>query len=286
MSDRQSVPPRAAKWTSEGERSRFADLDGAPFPPFEPGTVWLAGAGPGAAGLLTLLAAHAMMQADVVIHDALVGPDILAFARGARLVHAGKRGGKPSAVQADICDRLVAEARAGHKVLRLKGGDPFMFGRGGEECEALTAAAIPFRIVPGVSAGLGGLAYAGIPVTHRSANQSVTFLTGHDLTGAMPAAIDWERVSAASPVLVMYMAAKHLAPIAARLLAAGRPETEPVAVIANATLPTQALVRLTLGEALSERELPTPAIIVVGAVVPFADRFAWFDAAASAGLLG
>lgn len=289
MSDRHSVPPRAAKWASEGERCRFADLDAAPFPPFEPGTVWLAGAGPGAAGLLTLIAAHGLMQADVVIHDALVGPDILGFAKGARLVHAGKRGGKPSAVQADICERLVAEAKAGRRVLRLKGGDPFMFGRGGEECEALVRAGVRYRIVPGVSAGLGGVAYAGIPVTHRSTNQSVTFLTGHDLTGAMPAAINWERLAAASPVLVMYMATKHLAAIAARLLAAGRAPDEPVAVIANATLPDQTVVPLTLRQAAEPAEpaaLPTPAVIVVGAVVPLAERLAWFDAAESAGLLG
>ena len=286
MSERHNVPPRAAKWANEGARGRFADLDDAPFPAFEPGTVWLAGAGPGAAGLLTLMAAYALMQADVVIHDALVGADVLALAKGARLVHAGKRGGKPSAVQADICERLVAEAKDGQRVLRLKGGDPFMFARGGEECEALNRAGIRYRIVPGVSAGLGGVAYAGIPVTHRSTNQSVTFLTGHDLTGAMPAAIDWERLAGASPVLVMYMATKHLAAIATRLLTAGRGANEAVAVIANATLPEQEVVRLTLAEAAVPRPLPTPAVIVLGAVVPFAERFAWFDAAKSAGLMG
>ena len=286
MRERHNVPPRAAKWANEGARGRFADLDDAPFPAFQPGTVWLAGAGPGAAGLLTLMAAYGLMQADVVIHDALVGADVLALAKGARLVHAGKRGGKPSAVQADICERLVAEAKDGQRVLRLKGGDPFMFARGGEECEALNRAGIRYRIVPGVSAGLGGLAYAGIPVTHRSTNQSVTFLTGHDLTGAMPAAIEWERLAGASPVLVMYMATKHLAAIAARLLAAGRGADEAVAVIANATLPGQEVVRLTLAEAAEPRDLPTPAIIVLGAVVPFAERFTWFDAAKSAGLMG
>lgn len=267
-------------------RARFADLDGAPFPTFEPGTVWLAGAGPGAAGLLTLIAVHGLMQADVVVHDALVGPDILGFAKGARLVYAGKRGGKPSAVQADISERLVAEARSGARVMRLKGGDPFMFARGGEECEALRRAGISYRIVPGVSAGLGGLAYAGIPVTHRSTNQSVTFLTGHDLTGEMPAAIDWQHIATASPVLVMYMATKHLAAISARLLAGGRPADDPVALVANATLPAQMVVNLTLAEAAEPQALPTPAIVVVGAVVPFAERLGWFDAAASAGLMG
>ncbi|MEM9223797.1 MAG: uroporphyrinogen-III C-methyltransferase [Pseudomonadota bacterium] len=286
MSARQDVPPRAAKWSSQEKRKRFSELDQAPFPKFLPGTVWLTGAGPGAPGLLTLLAAHALFHADVVVHDSLVGNEILHWASGARLIHAGKRGGKPSVNQSDIADRLIEEAQAGHRVLRLKGGDPFMFGRGGEECEALKRAGIPFRIVPGVSAGLGGLAYAGIPATHRDANQSVTFLTGHDLTGALPTAIDWPQVAHSAPVLVMYMAVKHLATIAERLLAAGRPAHDPVAVIADATLPSQTHIALTLAEAATPRTLPTPAIIVVGATVPYADRFAWYDAAASAGLMG
>ena len=285
MSDRRQVPPQTVRWTDQ-PRTRFADLDDAPFPAFDPGTVWLAGAGPGAPGLLTLMAAHALMTADVVVHDALVHETVLGFARGARWIHAGKRGGKPSAVQADISDRLVAEAKAGHRVLRLKGGDPFMFGRGGEECEALQAAGIPFRIVPGVSAGLGGLAYAGIAATHRETNQSVTFLTGHDLTGDLPTAIDWAGLARAAPVLVMYMAAKHLSTIAHRLLEAERDPAEPVAVIAEATLPTQTMLTFTLAEAAEPRVLPTPAVIVVGQNVTLRDRLAWFDAAQSRGLMG
>ncbi|MEM8551062.1 MAG: uroporphyrinogen-III C-methyltransferase [Pseudomonadota bacterium] len=286
MSARQNTPPRAARWEQGADRTRFADLDSAPFPDFAPGTVWLAGAGPGAPGLLTLLAAHALMRADTVVHDALVSAEILSFARGARLIHAGKRGGKPSAVQADITDRLIAEARAGRRVLRLKGGDPFMFGRGGEECEGLLAAGIAFRIVPGVSAGLGGLAYAGIPATHRDTNQAVTFLTGHDLTGDMPTAVDWAGLAKASPVLVMYMAAKHLPTIAERLLDAGRAPREPVAVIAHATLPEQQHLALSLSDCVAPPALPTPAVIVVGKVVDYAERFAWWDAGLSRGLMG
>ncbi|WP_108662349.1 uroporphyrinogen-III C-methyltransferase [Acuticoccus kandeliae] len=269
------------------EPRSFADLDAAPFPVFAPGSVWLVGAGPGAPGLLTLMAYHALTHADLIVHDSLVGEAILGFARpGARLLHAGKRGGKPSASQADITETLIEAARAGDRVLRLKGGDPFMFGRGGEECQALAAAEIPFRIVPGISAGLGGLAYAGLPATHRDINQSVTFLTGHDLKGELPTAIDWPLLAKASPVLVMYMAAKHLTAIAARLLEAGRPPDEPVALIANATLPDQSLVRLTLAEAATPRPLPTPAIVVVGAAVTLADTISWFDAAESRGMMG
>lgn len=283
MSGRRSGPARGAA----GADGTFAALDGAPFPEFAPGTVWLTGAGPGAPGLLTLLAYHGLTRADVVVHDSLVPEAILALARpGARRIAAGKRGGRPSAVQADICETLVAEARAGRRVLRLKGGDPFLFGRGGEEAAALCDAGVSFRVVPGVSAGLGGLAYAGLPVTHRDVNQSVTFLTGHDLTGALPTAIDWDLVARASPVLVLYMAVKHLPAIAARLLAAGRAADEPVAVVANATLPEQEVVRLTLAEAAEARPLPMPAVVVVGGAVPLADALGWFDPAASAGTMG
>ena len=280
------VPSPDVRGATDAARRTFADLDGAAFPPFEPGTVWLAGAGPGAPGLLTLIAYHALANAEVIVHDALVSGPILALARpDALLIHAGKRGGKPSAAQADITDTLIAHAKRGARVLRLKGGDPFMFGRGGEEAGALRAAGIAFRIVPGVSAGLGGIAYAGLPATHRDVNQSVTFLTGHDLTGQLPTAIDWAH-AARSPVLVLYMAAKHLPAIAQSLIDAGRAEGEAVAVVANATLHTQTTTRLTLAEAREPRALPTPAIVVIGGVVPLADALAWFDAAASEGFMG
>lgn len=242
--------------------------------------MWLAGAGPGAPGLLTLMAYHALSVADVIVHDALVGARILDWANpSATLEYAGKRGGKPSPKQADITLRLVEHARAGRRVLRLKGGDPFMFGRGGEECEALHAAGIPFRIVPGVSAGLGGIAYAGIPATHRTTNQAVAFLTGHDTTGEMPGAIDWAALARGAPVIVMYMAVKHLADIAARLMAGGRAADEPVAVVANATLASQEIVETTLGGVAplaAERPLPTPAVVVVGPVVGLRERLDWF----------
>ena len=159
------------------------NLPGSDWPQMQPGWVWLVGAGPGDPGLLTIHAVNALSQADVIVHDALVAPEILSWARPeTEVIYAGKRGGKPSAKQRDISLQLVDLARAGKKVLRLKGGDPFVFGRGGEEGQTLVQHGVPIRIIPGISAGIGGLAYAGIPVTHRAVNQSVTFVTGHDET--------------------------------------------------------------------------------------------------------
>lgn len=256
--------------------SRFADLDSLDFPVFEPGTVWLVGAGPGAPGLLTLLGFHALSQADVIVYDALVSPALLNLANaGAERIHAGKRGGKPSPKQADISETLIALAREGKRVLRLKGGDPFMFGRGGEEAGALFRAGIRFRIVPGVSAGLGGLAYAGIPVTHRDANHSVLFLTGHDETGEV-ASLDWEAINRAAPVLVMFMSVKHLSTIVSRLLAAGRAADETLAIVSNAALPGQVVRETTLGAAGALTDIATPAIIVVGPVTQYRKTLDWY----------
>ena len=249
----------------------FAALDGVRFPEFEPGTVWLVGAGPGAPGLLTLLGYHALTRADAVVYDALVGIEILDWVpQGTILEYAGKRGGKPSAHQSDISTRLVELARAGKRVLRLKGGDPFMFGRGGEECQTLAAAGVAFRIVPGITAGIGGVGYVGIPVTHRDTNHSVLFLTGHDSSGTVPAGVNWSAVATAAPVLVMYMAVKNLPDIAARLIDGGRAPSDAVAIVSHATLPEQKVVDSTLGEvgALAESgTLTTPAIVVVGPTV-------------------
>jgi uroporphyrin-III C-methyltransferase len=171
------------------------DLPSHDWPELLPGWVWLVGAGPGDPGLLTLHALNALRQANVVVYDALVEPAILDWAPEAELIYAGKRGGKPSPKQRDISLRLVELAREGKRVLRLKGGDPFVFGRGGEEGQTLVAHGVPIRVVPGVSAGIGGLAYAGIPVTHRDVNQSVTFVTGHDQTGEAPSALDWQAIA-------------------------------------------------------------------------------------------
>ena len=256
-----------------------ADLD---FPDLAPGSVWLVGAGPGDPGLLSLLALHALRQAEVVVYDALVDQRILALARtGAELDYAGKRGGRPSPQQPDISLRLIKLARAGKRVLRLKGGDPFVFGRGGEEALALAGAGIPFRIVPGITAGIGGLAYAGIPTTHRDTNSAVAFVTGHASDGEVPDGLDWEAL-ARMPVLVLYMALKHLEGIARRLVAAGKPGDEPVAIVTSAATPQQRVVETTLARAAADaaaQGLEPPAVIAIGPVVRLRAGLDWIGAA-------
>lgn len=252
------------------------------LPDFYPGYVWLVGAGPGDPGLLTLLAAKALSEADVIVHDALVNDACLDLAKtGAKLEFAGKRGGKPSAKQRDISLRLVELARAGHRVLRLKGGDPFVFGRGGEEALTLVENGVPFRIVPGITAGIGGLAYAGIPVTHREVNHAVTFLTGHDSSGVIPDRIDWEAIGRGSPVIVMYMAMKHIGQIASSLMAAGRRPDEPLAFVCNAATTAQTVLETTLADAeaaVARSGIEPPAIVVVGEVVRLRSSLDWLGA--------
>jgi uroporphyrin-III C-methyltransferase len=259
----------------------FARLDGEAFPVFEAGWVWLVGAGPGAPGLMSLLCYHALQSSDVVVYDALVNPDILNWVRsGTQLEYAGKRGGKPSAQQRDISLRLIELARQGKRVLRLKGGDPFMFGRGGEECQHLAKAQIPFRIVPGITAGIGGLAYAGLPSTHRDTNHSVIFLTGHDASGKMPANVNWQAIATASPVIVMYMAVKHLGEIAEALMAGGRDGADPVTIVSHATLPQQSVVQTSLRAAkafVAENVIATPAIVVLGRVAEWRAILDWYQ---------
>jgi uroporphyrin-III C-methyltransferase len=255
----------------------FRDL-----PALEPGTVWLAGAGPGDPGLLSVLALHGLRQAEVIVYDALVDSRILDLAQpGVMLEYAGKRGGKPSAKQRDISLRLIELAREGRRVLRLKGGDPFVFGRGGEEALALVAAGIAFRIVPGISAGIGGLAYAGIPVTHREVNSAVAFITGHDASGLVPDSVNWESLSRGAPVLVIYMALKHIEPIVERLLAAGRSPAEPIAVVSKATTAAQEVLESTLGRIVADvagAGIEPPAMVVVGEAVRLRAGLDWLGA--------
>ncbi|SFI75154.1 uroporphyrinogen-III C-methyltransferase [Celeribacter neptunius] len=258
--------------------SHSLSLPSGTWPTIDPGWVWLCGAGPGDPGLMTLHAVNALRQADVLVYDALVSKEILSWANpAAELVYAGKRGGKPSAKQVDISLTLVDLARAGKRVLRLKGGDPFVFGRGGEEAQTLIQHGVPVRIVPGISAGIGGLAYAGIPVTHRDVNQAVTFVTGHDKTGG-PTQVDWAAMGRASGVLVIYMGMKHAPSIREGLLAAGRPEDEPVAVVSQATTPDQAVLETTLGTMVGDiaaAGLEPPAIICVGRAVLMRQVLDW-----------
>ncbi len=261
-------------------------LPDAAWPELLPGWVWLCGAGPGDPGLLTLHGFNALRQADVIVYDALVETAILDWARPeAEAIYAGKRGGKPSARQRDISLRLVDLAREGKRVLRLKGGDPFVFGRGGEEAQTLVQHGIPIRIIPGISAGIGGLAYAGIPVTHRDVNQSVTFVTGHDQSGETPSSLDWAAISNGSQVIVIYMGMKHIARISAALLAAGRAADEPVALVTNATTPTQRVLETTLGRIegdIAAEGIEPPAIICVGRSVLMRQALDWQAMAAGA----
>ena len=253
-------------------------LPASDWPTLEPGWVWLCGAGPGDPGLLTLHALNALRQADVVIYDALVQETILEWAPQAEHIYAGKRGGKPSAKQRDISLHLVDLAKAGKRVLRLKGGDPFVFGRGGEEAQTLVQHGVPIRIIPGISAGIGGLAYAGIPVTHRDVNQSVTFVTGHDQSGETPSSLDWASIARGSQVIVIYMGMKHIAQITGNLLKAGRAPDEPVAIVTTATTPDQVVLETTLSTAVADIDaagLEPPAIICVGKAVRMRDVLNW-----------
>ena len=239
----------------------------AGVPVFAPGHVWLAGAGPGDPGLLTLDALAGLAQADVVVHDALVDRRVLALAgAGARLEFAGKRGGKPSIDQADISERLVALARGGERVLRLKGGDPFVFGRGGEEAMVLAAAGVPFRVIPGITAGLAALAAAAIPATLRGVNRAVIFAAGHGADEDF----DWAPLARTGQPIVLYMVMHNLERIAAALMTAGLPGATPAAVIAAATTPQQRVLVSTLAElpaAACEHNFEPPAIVVIGDIV-------------------
>jgi uroporphyrin-III C-methyltransferase len=245
------------------------------MPAFEPGSVWLVGAGPGDPGLMTLHALHALELADVVLHDALVSDAILALINPtARLEAVGKRAGRPSAKQLRISRRLVEHAAAGRRVVRLKNGDPFVFGRGGEEALALAAASIPFRVVPGITAGVAAPAYAGIPPTQRAMSQSVAFVTGHHAGGGGARSVDWAALAKGAETIVLYMGLRQIGDIANALIAAGRGIDEPVALLTDATTPKQQRTLTTLGQAAvagSRLDHDGPTLIVVGPVVDLHD---------------
>lgn len=253
------------------------------WPVFESGWVWLCGAGPGDPGLLTLHALNALRQADVIVFDALVDQRILDWANpNAEMIYAGKRGGKPSPKQRDISLTLVDKARNGAKVLRFKGGDPFVFGRGGEEAQTLVQHGIPIRIIPGITAGIGGMAYAGVPITHRDVNQAVTFVTGHDQSGKTPQSIDWGAIAQGSQVIVIYMGMKHIQQITSQLIAAGRAPDEPVCVVTSATTPDQHVLETTLAAAAQDVEkagIQPPSIICVGRATLMRQTLDWIGMA-------
>jgi len=235
--------------------------------PLSPGEIALVGAGPGAADLLTCAAARLLADCDVIVYDALVSREVLDLGCSeAERIFAGKRGGRPSVNQDDICDVLIQLARKDKRVVRLKGGDPFVFGRGGEEMRVLAEAGIPFRVIPGITAGVAAPAMAGIPVTDRAVNSSITFLTGHEVSEN--SRIDWAALVAAFPVMVFYMAARVLPDLAARLMDAGMNSNMPVAVIRNASLADESTHTGTIEQAKNGQiTAVSPSIVIVGETV-------------------
>jgi uroporphyrinogen III methyltransferase / synthase len=245
------------------------------------GVVYLVGAGPGDPGLMTARSLELIASADAIFYDRLIPSGALDGARAdAELVYVGKQPGVPSVPQEEIGARLIEAARAGRSVVRLKGGDPFVFGRGGEEGEALRAAGVEFEVVPGVTAGVAATAYAGIPVTHRDDASAVAFVTGHEDPHKEESAIDWPALARFPGTLVFYMGVKQLAKNAGSLIAAGRDPEEPAAAIERGTWPGQRTVAATLGTiaAAGEREaVKAPALIVVGAVAKRREQLEWLE---------
>jgi uroporphyrinogen III methyltransferase/synthase len=251
------------------------------------GRVYFVGAGPGDPGLMTARALELIASADVVLYDRLIPSEALSGARAdAELGYVGKEGGGRSADQQEIETLMLAHARAGRNVVRLKGGDPFVFGRGGEEALALRAAGIAFEVVPGVTAGIAAAAYAGIPVTHRGLASAVALVTAHEDPAKDDQSLDWEALAAFPGTLVFYMGVRQLERLAARLIAAGRPPTEPVAIVERGTLPEQRTTLATLATLAAiakQREVRPPAVTIVGPVTALAEQLAWREPAVLAG---
>ncbi len=243
--------------------------------------VYLIGAGPGDPGLITVRGRDCLKRSDVVLYDYLANHQLLEAAPPhAELIYAGKVGGAHNREQGQINDLIVAKAREGKVVARLKGGDPFVFGRGGEECEALVDAGIPFEIVPGVTAGIGAATYAGIPLTHRDVTTSVAFVTGHEHPDKATSEIDWEKLSLGSGTVVFYMGVRNLPQITTNLMAHGRSPQTPVALIRWGTRPEQEVLTGTLADIAEKAKkvaFKPPAITIVGEVVRLRETLRWFD---------
>jgi uroporphyrin-III C-methyltransferase len=239
------------------------------MPDFPPGEVWLAGAGPGDPRLLTLLALHAVSAADDIVHDALIDPRVLALKRDdAALIPAGKRGGRPSPRQTEINDILIGRARAGRRVLRLKGGDPFVFGRGWDEVLALAEAGIRYRLIPGITSGLAATALAGIPATTRDTNHAVVLAAGHRADDEQ-SSTDWEALARLGQPIILYMPMAQLAGITVALMKGGMPAATPAALLHAATTEHERVVDSTLGRLIEDAQangIGSPAIVVIGAI--------------------
>jgi uroporphyrinogen III methyltransferase/synthase len=250
--------------------------------------VYLVGAGPGDTGLFTLRGAELLSRADTVIYDGLVNLELLRLARAdAEIIYGGKHDTARRVSQEDINALLVAKGREGRTVVRLKGGDPCLFGRGGEEAEVLAEAGIPFEIVPGVSSIASVPAYAGIPLTHREHGSVVTIVTGHEDPDSPANKVDWAGLGKTSGTIVVLMGLRNIQAIAKTLVAHGRPADTPVAIISRGTTPGQATLigtLATIGAQLEQGDLPAPAVTVIGDVVNLREKLNWFEIGRSAAL--
>ena len=262
-----------------GWRPRESERKMTTIQKLQPGKVWLVGAGPGAPELLTVKAARLITQADALVYDNLVGDGIVDLARNdARRIYAGKESSKHTMPQDAINQLLVDLAKEGLSVVRLKGGDPFIFGRGGEELETLVASGVPFEVVPGVTAAAGCGAYSGFPLTHRNHAQAVTFVTGHLKDHSVN--LDWPALARPNQTVVFYMGIGGAAEICRQMINHGLPSMTPAAVVRNGTLPDQHTLLGTLGtlpHLIAESGIKPPALIVVGSVVGLHEKLSWFE---------